>query len=181
MGTLNPDEDVDEIEDIIDDLNDLIQLDADAVKAYDIALDKVTDVAARADLMMFKLDHERHIDDLGRIVVRLGGEPEDRRNRRGLLAESLAMLRGSRGSLGALKAMRVSEKLTNSVYAKALDEPLTIDAREVVEANRDDERRHLIAIKAHLERLDDDYFDDEEDDLLLQPDPEISPPLILQR
>jgi rubrerythrin len=182
MGTLNVDEDVDELEDIIDDLEDLIQLDRDAAKAYDIALDKATDRAVREDLLMFKLDHERHVDDLGRIVVRLGGETEDRGHGRGLLRETLAVLRGSRGTLGALKALRMSEKLTNTLYAKALEEPLTIDAREVVEANRDDERRHLIAIKGHLARLDHDYFDDdEEDELVMQSPQDDRPPLIVQR
>ncbi|MDB4962870.1 MAG: hypothetical protein JWP01_2869 [Myxococcales bacterium] len=182
MGTLNPDEDVDELEDIIDDLEDLMQLDRDAVKAYEIALDKVSDRAVREDLLMFKLDHERHVDDLARIVVRLGGEPEDRGNLRGLLSETLAVIRGSRGTLGALKAIRMSEKLTNTMYAKTLEEPLTIDAREVVEANRDDERRHLVAIKGHLARLDHDYFDDEEeDDLVTHGQHDDRPPLILQR
>jgi uncharacterized protein (TIGR02284 family) len=170
-----------DLEAIVAELNDLIQLDLDAVKAYEIAIEKIDDQEAHDDLELFKLDHERHVEDLGRLVRRLGGEPKDSRDLKGVLIEGMTLLRSATGTLGALKAMRMNEKLTNKVYARALEKPLTLDAREVVLTNRDDERRHLAAIKAHLARLDADYIEDEDEDELLSrhEDDDDRPPVVI--
>lgn len=163
----------DENDELIDDLNDLIQLDFDAVRAYETAIDKLRDVSARGDLVLFKQDHERHIEDLSRAVLRLGGLPRDRGNLKGILLDGLTALRAATGDVGALRAMRMNERITNRTYQKALQHPLSLDTRAIVLANCEDERRHLIAIKQHLERIDEDYqeeIDDEEE--LLRDDTE---------
>lgn len=157
---------VDPTEALIEHLNELIQLDFDAVRAYETAIDKLRDVSARGDLVLFKQDHERHIEDLSRAVLRLGGIPKDRGNLKGVLLDGLTALRAVTGDVGALRAMRMNERITNRVYARVLEHPLTLETRAIVLANRDDERRHLTEIKAHLERLDEDYqevIDDEEE------------------
>jgi uncharacterized protein (TIGR02284 family) len=135
-------------------LNDLIQLDYDAIQAYKQAIEKIEDAAARSDLMSFQADHERHIIDLSQAVRVLGGEPEKAgRDLKGVLLEGLTALRSVTGNLGALRAMRMNEKLTNRAYEKALEAKLPINARDVVLTNREDERRHLAAIEMHIERL----------------------------
>ncbi|MDX2093427.1 MAG: DUF2383 domain-containing protein [Kofleriaceae bacterium] len=158
----------DENDDLIEQLNELIQLDFDAVRAYETAIDKLRDVSARGDLVLFKQDHERHIEDLSRAVLRLGGLPRDRGNLKGILLDGLTALRAATGDVGALRAMRMNERITNRAYIKALDDPLSMDTRAIVLANREDEQRHLLSIKQHLERLDEDYQDeiDDEEELL---------------
>lgn len=163
MASIGTDEDVDR-EDLIEELNDLIQLDFDAVRAYDQAIEKVEDDDARDDLQQFKLDHERHIQDLGKIVRKLGGVPKDGPDLKGILLEGMTALRSATGTLGALKAMRMNEKITNKSYAKALELPLSQEFLDVVMRNREDERRHLIAIRAHIARLDEEF--DQGEDLL---------------
>jgi uncharacterized protein (TIGR02284 family) len=138
----------------IDCLNDLIQLDYDAVQAYKQAIEKIDDGVARADLVAFQADHERHIADLSQAVRMLGGEPEKMgRDFKGVLLEGLTALRAVTGNLGALRAMRMNEKLTNRSYEKALETRLPGSARDVVLRNREDERRHLASIEMHIERL----------------------------
>ncbi|MDB4959338.1 MAG: hypothetical protein JWO36_6907, partial [Myxococcales bacterium] len=139
---------------VIDQLNDLIQLDYDAVQAYDLAIEHVDDAAAADDLELFKSDHERHIIELTAVVTVLGGSPKDLgRDVKGVLIEGMTKLRSVTGTKGALKAMRMNEKITNKMYEKALELDLPPVALEIVLLNRDDERRHLAAIEAHIERL----------------------------
>lgn len=135
-------------------LNDLIQLDFDAVKAYGQAIEKIDDGAARADLVSFQADHERHVRELSQVVRLMGGEPEgEGRDLKGVLLEGLTALRSVTGTLGALKAMRMNEKLSNRMYERALEARLPSAARDMIVRNREDERRHLAAIEGHVHRL----------------------------
>jgi rubrerythrin len=155
-------------DEIIKTLNDLIQLDYDAIKAYDQALDRVdeADEEVRSDLELFKLDHERHVTDLAQVVRDLGGQHEEAsRDVKGVLLEGLTALRSVTGTVGALKAMRMNEKLTNKSYAKASELQLSPIARMVVDRNLADERRHLAAIQTHIARLTGDEDIEVEEDL----------------
>jgi uncharacterized protein (TIGR02284 family) len=139
-------------------MNDLIQLDHDAILAYKQAIEKCSDNLARADLVAFQADHQRHITDLSQAVRMMGGQPEGRgRDLKGILLEGLTALRSVSGTLGALRAMRMNEKLTNRSYERALEARLPGAARDVVFRNREDERRHLAAIELHIERLSDEH------------------------
>lgn len=139
-------------------MNDLIQLDFDAIQAYKQAIEKCKDVTARADLIAFQADHERHITDLSQAVRMLGGEPAGRgRDLKGVLLEGLTALRSVSGTLGALRAMKMNEKLTNRAYERTLEAKLPGSARDVVLRNRDDERRHLASIEMHIDRLSDEH------------------------
>ena len=55
--------------------------------------------------------------------------------------------------LGALKAMRTNEKLTNRVYDRAAEFYMPPIGQAIVMENLADERRHLAAIEAHIDRL----------------------------
>jgi uncharacterized protein (TIGR02284 family) len=143
--------------DVIQHLNELIQLDFDASKTYEQALEHVDDPLVREDLELFRADHERHIVELTRVVEDLGGEAEEvGRDIKGVLLESMTKLRSATGTLGALKAMRTNEKLTNRTYEKSVARELPPIALEVVTRNLEDERRHLAAIEEHLARLGKD-------------------------
>jgi rubrerythrin len=134
-------------------LNKLIQLDFDAACTYREALLHVDDPAVRDDLHAFLGDHERHVMELSSIIRDLGGTPiEAHRDFKGALLEGVTRLR-SRGTVGALRAMRTNEKLTNRVYDRAADFYMPPIAQAIVMENLADERRHLAAIEAHIDRL----------------------------
>jgi hypothetical protein len=139
---------------VCDHLNKLIQLDYDAAGTYREALLHVDDPAVRSDLHTFLGDHERHVMELTSIIRDLGGTPiEAHRDFKGVILEGMTRLR-SRGTLGALKAMRMNEKLTNRAYEKASEVYMPPIGQAIVMENLNDERRHLAAIEAHIDRLE---------------------------
>ena len=139
---------------VVDHLNKLIQLDYDAALTYKDALVHVDDAFVRADLEMFLRDHERHIMELTTIVRDLGGHPiEVHRDLKGAVLESLTKLRSRSGTLGALRAMRMNEKLTNRVYDREAGIYMPPIAQAIVMENLEDERRHLASIQGHIDRL----------------------------
>ena len=140
-------------DDTIKRLKKLCQLDIDAARAYQQAIEKIDFAEIREQLIAFRADHERHIANLSEAVQRLGGEaPKRSPDVKGYLLEGFTALRSITGTEGALKAMRSNEKLTNKTYDDVLGEPgLMEDVRALVERNRDDERRHLAYIEGALE------------------------------
>ena len=137
--------------DIIGVLNELIQLDRNAIAAYDQAIEACEHAHVKNTLTGFKGDHERHVVDLSAQVTALGGIPEKTRDLKGKLIEGFTAIT-SIGDQSALLAMRGNEELTNRKYAAALKEALPAEAQIIVERNHDDERRHLAWIKDSLAR-----------------------------
>jgi rubrerythrin len=139
---------------VVDHLNKLIQLDFDASLTYKDALVHIDDLVVRLDLEDFLRDHERHVMELSSIIRDLGGVPiEVHRDFKGALLEGVTKLRSRTGTLGALRAMRTNEKLTNRVYDREMEVYMPPIAQVIVMENLADERRHLAAIEAHIERL----------------------------
>jgi rubrerythrin len=160
-------------EDIIKELNGLVQLDFDASLTYEQALQSIDeeDPEVREDLEAFRQDHLQHIDDLQRLILELGGQPiEPSRDVKGVLLEGLTKLRGITGTVGALKAMRMNEKLTNRSYDKMAELGLPQEAVQVIAVNLADERRHLAVIEAHLARLTGDEVFEDDEDVAIHPD-----------
>ena len=140
---------------VVDHLNKLIQLDYDASLTYRDALEHVDDPVVRFDLETFQVEHERHIMQLSGIIRDFGGTPiEVHRDLKGAVLEGLTKLRSRRGTLGALRAMRTNEKITNRNYDKVAEKNMPPLAAAVVVEHLEDERRHHAAISAHIVRLE---------------------------
>jgi bacterioferritin (cytochrome b1) len=58
-------------------LADLIELDFDAATAYQAAIEQVQDPSYRSALSEFRIDHLRHIDELGEILRAMGVNPPE--------------------------------------------------------------------------------------------------------
>ncbi len=136
---------------VIETINDLIQLDVDAVHAYDQAIEacEVSDIKTK--LEEFRADHERHIADLSSAVTSEGGEPRVSKDVKGFVIEGFTAIM-SQGDHSALLSMRGNEELTNRSYRTALDEEMPDHIRSVVERNYEDEQRHLAWIKDALDQ-----------------------------
>ncbi|HSO00274.1 MAG TPA: DUF2383 domain-containing protein [Candidatus Nanopelagicales bacterium] len=137
--------------DIVKELNDLIQLDIDAIHAYDQAIEACEHPMVKSRLTEFRSDHVQHVQDLGAHVRSLGGTPEESRDFKGWLIEGFTAIM-AQGDRSALVAMKGNEQLTNNRYEAALQIPeFTAEIRSTIEKNRRDEARHLQWINEALD------------------------------
>lgn len=141
---------------IIEQLNDLIELDFDAVAAYQASIERLDSAAFRQQLTEFKADHDRHIRELGQVVTALGGRPKSSGDAKKVLTKGKVVLAGLAGDEAVLKAMKTNEDETNSKYEKALDRVGPVASpqiRAVLERGLDDERRHRAWLIETIDRL----------------------------
>ena len=137
-----------ETKEMLEKVSSLVQLDIDAIHAYEQAIEKVDVQSVKNQLVSFKMDHQRHVRELSDVMRRHGGQPpEYTPDFKGFLIKGFTALRSITGTEGALKAMRTNEELTTSTYDNATRMAFEKDVQEVVERNRDDEHRHLEYIK----------------------------------
>lgn len=137
--------------DVVKELNNLIQLDLDAIKAYDQAIEACDHPMIKSRLTEFRSDHVEHVDNLSAHVRALGGVPEQSRDLKGLLIEGFTAIT-AHGDRSALVAMSGNEQITNRRYEAAVNMPeLTEEIRATVEKNRKDEARHLLWINEALD------------------------------
>jgi uncharacterized protein (TIGR02284 family) len=132
-------------------LNDLVQLDIDAVEAYRQAIDACTVAEVRDNLTAFMGDHERHISELGGVVRSLGGVPPEGKDLKGFVIEGFTAIM-SVGDRSALLAMRGNEEITTRRYDAARRATLDGAVLDLVEKNYEDEVRHLAWIKQAIVR-----------------------------
>lgn len=135
----------------MDTLKSLMQLDVDAVHAYTQAIDSIEHRAVGDQLITFRGDHERHINELAACIRRFGGTPPERsRDFKGFLIEGFTAIRSMTGTEGALKAMKSNEETTNKQYGDAMMIDFPADVRALIERNFDDEKRHLAYVEHAL-------------------------------
>jgi uncharacterized protein (TIGR02284 family) len=135
---------------MIDRLNELIALDHDAVGAYEAAIDRIDVEFLRSRLREFQSDHVRHIQELSRVVVGLGGKPREKPDVKGFFLKGFTAITSVMGNEAALKAMQGNEKLTNRTYEQAMRESWPEEVRVIIERNFRDEQRHLAFIEESL-------------------------------
>lgn len=135
---------------MIDRLNELIALDYDAVGAYEAAIDRIDVEFLRSRLREFQGDHRRHIQELSRVVVGLGGKPREKPDVKGFFIKGFTAITSIMGNEAALKAMQGNEKLTNRTYEQAMKEGWPEEVRVIIERNFRDEQRHLAFIEESL-------------------------------
>jgi hypothetical protein len=142
-------------QEIAAELTALVQLDVDAVLAYDRAIAAIGEGALARELSAFKLDHQRHVLELSQALLGMGvSPPEVAPDLKGSILGSVTGLRARLGTEQALRAMRSNEQLTTSSYARALAKPFPEDVLEIVRRGDADERRHLAWIERSIdERL----------------------------
>jgi uncharacterized protein (TIGR02284 family) len=133
-------------------VQDLIHLDMDAIKAYEQAIKACEHESVKAQLRSFQADHQRHVQDLGGEVRKLGEQPDVRTDIKGFFIQAFTAVT-AHGTKSALLAMRGNEQLTTARYKAALDlQDLPDSTREVIRKNYADEQRHLEWIKMALDR-----------------------------
>src|SRR5688572_11747976 len=123
-------------------LNDLLQLDYDAIAAYRVTLAELDAPALRAELQRNLDDHERHITELGEHIDQLGGMKMSMPHITGAfkLAVQAAVAMGSDRSV--LLAFKANELQSRDKYARAAEHDFPQHIAMTVRRAAADERRH---------------------------------------
>lgn len=128
---------------IVNDLNDLLQLDLDAIGAYDETMARLESQEHVETVATFKRDHERHARDLAAFVKRLGGVPKERPHLTAPVKKALVKAGGAAGDKGVLASFRVNEMQVRAKYDKyAARQDYPAEVAELIRLNAQDERRH---------------------------------------
>jgi uncharacterized protein (TIGR02284 family) len=140
---------------IIKKLNDLIELDFDAIDAYRAAVERLENPEYKLKLGEFLKDHERHTRNLAELVSRHGGKPAHGPDMMKYLTKGKVVIADLVGQDRAiLLAMRANEEVTNKRYELALEVHADMDTetRRTIEGNLADERRHRDWIDQQLKQ-----------------------------
>jgi uncharacterized protein (TIGR02284 family) len=132
-------------------LFELIELEFDAVAAYDAAVTRLKDGEAKAALVGFRDDHERHVKEVGEQLQLLGGEPPKGPDAKRVLTEGKVVIAGLIGDRAILRAMKTNEDDTNKAYDRmTARQDLNADLLALMKRNLEDERRHRAWIEDRL-------------------------------
>src|SRR6476620_5733478 len=100
----------------IEELNELIRFDFDAIGAYNSAINDIKEIQIRDPLIQFRGDHERHVQNLSAIVIRLGGKPVDTAGFKGVVRKTMINVDDLGTTEMVLKAMKSNEEVLNKTY-----------------------------------------------------------------
>ena len=140
-------------QEIAEELSSLVQLDLDAVLAHDRAIEVMGDAWMANELARFKLDHQRHILELSKVLLDMKVRPPAAKaDVKGTILGGVTGVRARLGTEQALKAMVSNEELTTSTYARALAKPFPEDVLDVVRRNAGDEQRHLAWVQRAIDQ-----------------------------
>ncbi|CAN5670149.1 hypothetical protein BH23GEM6_BH23GEM6_26140 [soil metagenome] len=135
-------------------LNDLLQLDHDAVQAYSLAIDGIQNPQLEQDLTRFRGDHERHIRDLTELIERHDGIPVQLSH---VPTGAFKLAVQALGNLGSdrevLLAFKANERQVCDKYNRLAEDTNTPDIAEVLHRNAADEEKHYQWAANALERL----------------------------
>jgi uncharacterized protein (TIGR02284 family) len=127
---------------IIEKLTDVVELDYDAIAAYKAAIERLESADYKAKLKEFLSDHERHVRDLSEAIRGMGGNPPKGGDAMKILTKGQVVIAGLAGDKAILKAMKLNEDQTNSMYEDAVKDNYPEDIHALLQDGLADERRH---------------------------------------
>lgn len=124
-------------------LNDLLQLDHDAVQSYTLAVEQLKGHAYRETIRRYRGDHERHIEELTALVRAHGGQPISFPHPSSVDKLGVQAAGSVGGDTAVLLAFRANERQARDKYARAAEQAAwPADVLAVVRTAASDERRH---------------------------------------
>ena len=128
---------------LIAELNDLLQLDHDAVQAYSIAIQHLQNEMHRDTLVRFRGDHERHIAELSELIRGRGGVPVELPHLSTGVFKLAVQRVGAAGDDGTiLLAFKANERQVRDKYRRASRRSLPVDVIDVLRRAASDEETH---------------------------------------
>jgi uncharacterized protein (TIGR02284 family) len=104
--------------DFVDALNDLLEMEFEALEIYDAAIHRLDKEDYRDKLREFKEDHEKHVKDLTDYLEKIGEEPSKKPSGKQVLPISIISLKSLIGDKSILKTMVSVEEDTNKAYER---------------------------------------------------------------
>lgn len=134
-------------------LNNLIQLDYDAIAAYDAAIERLENPDYETKLREFRDDHLAHVEKLGELVQAQGSEPASSSDMKKVLTKGQVVVGGLVGDGAILEAMKLNEDQTNSMYEAEAAEDMPPEVHQALKRGLADERRHRAWIQKTLAEI----------------------------
>ena len=129
-------------------LSHIIQLDYDAIEAYDAAIERLRDTHYRETLKSFREDHRNHIQTFTNYLRDVDYAYPRGPGIKSIFTQGKVMIANISGDKAILLAMRSNEMDTNTAYKRMLEHPgLTDDLFKKIQDAYEDEKRHLAWIE----------------------------------
>ncbi len=139
---------------LVAELNDLLQLDHDAMQAYTVAIENLDDEGHKTTLRMFRGDHERHISELTQLIRIYGGTPVQMPHiPSGFFKLAVQQVGRAGGDREILLAFKSNERQVRDKYQRHASEQHPPEVDDVIRRAAADEERHYTWATATLERM----------------------------
>ena len=139
---------------LVAELNDLLQLDYDAVQAYRLAISLLSNEEYKSQLRDFRADHERHIDELTRLVANHGGVPVEAPHLpTGIFKLAVQAAGRAGGDRGVLLAFKANERQVRDKYRRAAEKRNPPEVAVILSRAAGDESLHYSWVLETLEDL----------------------------
>jgi bacterioferritin (cytochrome b1) len=139
---------------LIAELNDLLQLDHDAVQAYTIAMNSLDNLSWKQSLVHYRADHERHIEQLSSHIRLLGGVPIQLPHLpSGIFKAAVQAAGKAGGDKAVLLAFKSNEGQVRDKYSRAANAGHPADTADLLRRNARDEETHYQWVSGVLESI----------------------------
>lgn len=133
----------------------LLELEYDALEAYQTAIDKLDDVNYKTKFFEFKTDHERHIKELVFLLKQHDIRPPEGPDVKQWLAKGKIILGNLISDNGILLAMASNEMDTCTAYENMLKhKDIWVGAHDILFRALQDEKRHKAWIDGKVKNND---------------------------
>jgi rubrerythrin len=135
-------------------LNDLLQLDEDAIRSYQVAIDALSTETLKRKVRQFRRDHQRHVRELSDLIREYGGTPlKIPHLSTGFVKLAVQALGAAGGDRTVLLMFRANEWESARKYADVARRRYPPAVREVLRRGAEDEQRHYRWAAETLEKL----------------------------
>jgi len=134
-------------------VTDFIQLEHDAIAAYEVCIDRLESAHRKERIREFLADHERHLAELKEIARQIGADAPDEGSAKSMLTTGKVKLADMTGGDSAiLRAMSTNETDTVTAYDRGMKHAdLDVGQRAVFERGHSDEERHKSWMEAEAQ------------------------------
>jgi rubrerythrin len=139
-------------------IKELVELDYDALEAYESAINNLENPEYKKKFEEFKLDHQRHITELSAFLSRCNetapGGPD---NMKKVLVKGKVELASLFGDQNILSAMLSNEEDTNTAYERInarIGESADKEIAKIIADGLADERKHKDWIQSNISQHD---------------------------